>query len=141
MTTSSTDGDPQDVPGEDPEVLDDLAAEPDDTEPADDPGDDAAGGDAGDGDGDDADDEATYAGTARGGPYDGLRLVSRFPSGILLVDRPDGWALVYDYDDGEFHARENADLDDDGRWQAAEGCTYDVRAFEQNFTGDDEPAL
>ncbi len=116
--------------------LDDLAAEldDDDNDPA----------------GDDAQAERPealhyHAGLVVGGPqpYPGRLLVSRFPSGVLLADRPSGTAWVLDYDPaaGVYRCRDDAGapLDEAGRWRAAEGPTYEVRAYDDEFDGDLAP--
>jgi hypothetical protein len=124
-----------DTPVDDPAVLEDLGAELDDT--TDEPGDDVSTPVA----------ATTYfTGPAVGGPppYPGRTLVSRFSRGIVLVDRVRQLAWIYDYDpDGSgYHCRDNAGapLDHDGRWRAAEGPDYEVRAYDPDFTGDEAPA-
>lgn len=129
-----TDPAPDPAPGDPPggDVDDDLAAEPDTATPAD--ADDA-------GDGDPVDDGPWYFGSAMGGPYSGLPLISRFPKGILLVDRPNNQAWVLDYEPGAslFIARDPEELDTDGLWHAAEQDDFDVRAYDPDFTGDEAP--
>lgn len=115
-----------------PEILDDMSGELD--EDAADPDDTTEPGPAETDD--DADDTDTI-GTVRGGPYDGRTVTSRYPKGFLLADKARRLAYVYDYDGaGSFICRAAAGvpLDDDGRWRAAEGSTYDVIAY------DDAPA-
>jgi hypothetical protein len=73
-----------------------------------------------------------FEGVAHGGPYDGLTLESRFPKGILFVDKPTETAIVYDwagYEEG-FRARTERPvaLDHTGRLRAADEPNYDVRA-------------
>lgn len=41
--------------------------------------------------------EELYAGLAVSGPMDGLEVESRFPGGILFVDKPTNKAWLYDY--------------------------------------------
>jgi hypothetical protein len=100
-----------------------------------------------------ADDEAAgpveparfYTGMCEGGPapYPGKLLVSRFPSGVLLVDSVAARAWVFDLDEagGLYRCRNDSgsNLDEAGRWRAAEGATYEVRAFDPEFAGDDLP--
>ena len=120
---------------EDPIGLEDLAAELDD---ADDPG------EADDG-ADDGGARTYYVGIAEGGPqpYPGRLLVSRFPSGVLLIDKVSNTAWVFDFDHagGLFRCRDDAGapVDEPGRWRAADGPTYDVRAFDPEFGGDEPP--
>jgi hypothetical protein len=60
----------------------------------------------------------------------GLTGQSRYPKGFVLVDKPNGVAVVYDYKDGDFIAREPVVLDDGKRWSAAESDGWDVRAYD-----------
>jgi hypothetical protein len=105
----------------DGDELDDLAAEPDTTEPvaASDPAGEAAGPDQ------------VYSGPCHDGPWDGQRGQSRFPSGFLLIDKPNRLCWVYDRNpsDGGFYARttDPQPLQEEGRWRAAEESTYDIR--------------
>lgn len=86
-----------------------------------------------------------YAGTVTTGPepYQGRLIVSRYPSGILLVDKPGGraWLLDRNPTDGTYAARVpgGAPIDPAGRVAAAAGSTYDVRAFDDDFDGDELP--
>lgn len=84
-----------------------------------------------------------YAGTACGGPepYDGRLLVSRYPAGVLLIDKAAGWVWIYDYNAEHqlFYAREQRALDHQRRWRAADEPDYDVRAYDPDFAGDDAP--
>lgn len=79
--------DEQTTPGvEEPDPTDDLAAEPDDT-------------DAADGDGSEPTDDGDapqYTGICWGGPYSGRTVVSRYPLGFWLVDRPSGYFWTYE---------------------------------------------
>lgn len=129
MTTPPVDT-PQDAD------LDDLAAELDD--------------DDNDPHGDDVQAEPRqaaryYTGTCQGGPppYPGKLLVSRYPSGVLLVDKVAMRAWVFDLDaaGGLLRCRDDAGapVDEAGRWRASEGDTYEVRAYDPQFAGDDPP--
>lgn len=74
-----------------------------------------------------------YEGTARGGPFDGQPLISRYPGGVLVVDRPTNRAWVYDYHPGSqtFQVRADAPepLSEQGRFKAATEFIYDVRTL------------
>jgi hypothetical protein len=74
-------------------------------------------------------------------PYPGKLLVSRFPSGVLLVDRVAGQAWVLDFDPsgGIYRCRDSAGapLDESGRLRAAEEPNYEVRAYDPVFAGDE----
>lgn len=115
--------------------LEDLAAELDDD-------DDPAGYDA---EADTFEPVHQFAGYVTGGPptYDGKLLVSRYPKGVLLVDRPANRAWVLDFDaaGGLFRGRDSAGsvLDTAGRWRAAEEPNYEVRAYDPEFAGDLPP--
>lgn len=107
--------------------LDDTAAELDDTDQAqpDDPP--------------ETDPPQRYSGKCIGGLYHGRTMISRYPKGFLLVDRPSDTAWVYDLTPlpfPTFVCRDpaGAPLDESGRWRAAEEATYDVIAY------DDGPA-
>ena len=90
-----------------------------------------------------------YEGIAVGGPLDGETVQSRFPKGFLYADPVGGRAWVYDYAEGgtsgtsgleqpsTFTAREVADLDREKAMKAAEGDTYDVRAYDDGELPDD----
>lgn len=87
-----------------------------------------------------------YAGTVIGGPepYPGKMLVSRFPSGVLLIRKdpaPRAWVFDYDQAGGVYRCRadEGMVVDQSARWQAAEGPTYEVRAYDDDFAGDQLP--
>lgn len=80
-------------------------------------------------------------GQAKGGPLDGRDVVSRYPKGIVAVDRANDLAWIYDYtpevpagdaswQPGQFVVRDEAGLllDAEKRWTAAEGADYDVVA-------------
>lgn len=111
-------------PGTDDPELDDLAAELDTSDPVLSPAEPDDG----------HADTPTYTGTCHDGPWDGQSAESRFPSGIVVVDRPNQQCWIYDrHDDGAFYARTTTPrpLDDTLRWQAAEGGTYDVRTLER----------
>lgn len=122
-----------------PAELDDLAAEPDTCDPE----------AAADGDTTAADCPVYYSGDCYGGPYDMLRVTSRYPRGFLLVDKPDRICWIYDYADGRFTCRDPQGagdrreplawpLDDVRRWQAADSDSWDVRAYDHTFDGDDD---
>lgn len=86
-----------------------------------------------------------FAGNIAGGPapYPGHLLVSRFPAGVLLVDKPAARAWILDFDaaGGLYRCRDDAGspLDAAGRWRAAEGADWEVRAYDPTFAGDDPP--
>lgn len=113
---------------------DDLAAELDDDD------NDPAGDDAG------ADPHAPtrlYGGICDGGPepYPGKLIVSRCPAGVLIIDKGAQrvWVLDFDSAGGIYRVRDEAGsiLDHAGRWRAAEGAGYEVRAYDPEFGGDD----
>lgn len=122
---------------QDPRELEDEAAELDD----DDEQDEAPGGD-----GDDHDDEgAPVTGIVTGGPppYPGLRVTTRCP-GLVLVDKQRGLVWVFDHTpagEGAFTCRDDAGapLADTGRWKAAESADWEIRAYDDEFDGDDPP--
>lgn len=75
---------------------------------------------------------STYTGTAHGGPLDGQTLDSRFPKGVLVVNKPGNHCWLYERTLGNFVVR-----DPDGEpWDrersrtAADGVDYDVRALD-----------
>ncbi len=117
-------------------ALEDLAAEPDD------PDNDPAGDDAG---ADPADPLHPHAGLVESGPapYPGRLLVSRFPAGVLLLDKPAGraWLLDLDPAGGVYRCRDTSGMpiDDAARWRAADGARWEVRAYDPDFTGDTAP--
>ncbi len=123
-----------DIPAEDPVDLEDLAAELDHEpgpETGGEPGDEPGEGDC----------KALWAGEVVGGPYDGRWLISRFGDGVLLVDKESGRAWLHDRDRerGCWVCRrpEGEPLWAEGRWRAAESDTWEVRAFDPDFAGDD----
>lgn len=70
-----------------------------------------------------------YTGVALGGPLGTEDVVSRFPRGLVCVDKVERKAWIYDYTvDGNFLCRDDngMPLDDEKRWAAAEGVEYDV---------------
>ncbi|MER5608328.1 hypothetical protein AB0F93_00030 [Micromonospora tulbaghiae] len=76
-------------------------------------------------------------GVCVGGPLAGQTIASRFPQGVLLVDRPAGHCWLYDWRDGQFVARTDepmpvqdgpADGPGDSRYRAAAEPHYDVLA-------------
>lgn len=75
-----------------------------------------------------------YEGDASGGPLNGQHLVSRFPKGVVAVDKQNSKAWIYDFVAGDptapgrFVVRDEAgvSLEDEKRWAAAEGADYDV---------------
>lgn len=120
---------------DDPDGLDDLAAEPDD-----DPDDDT---DALDERAADDDTATVYSGICADDaprPYAGLLLTARFP-GVLLADKPRGLAWLLDNTGGRWKVRDpnGAPLDTARRWQAAESADWEVRAYDPQFTGDTAP--
>jgi len=74
-------------------------------------------------------------GLAHGGPMDGLEVSSRYPKGVLVVDRPNNLAWLYDWSEEakEFFIRlgyENGQpLEYDARIRAAEEFDFDVMAL------------
>lgn len=115
---------PDTAPQDDDPELDDLAAEPDNADPA-------VGAQP-----DDTDNDATlYTGRCHDGPLDGHTTDSRFPAGFLLVDMPHRQCWLYDrHDDGDFYARTTTpqpllDTGPVNRWRAADEGNYDVRAL------------
>ncbi len=87
--------------------------------------------------------EGPWVGPCTGGPLDGQTLISRYPKGVLVVNRPTDSAWVYDWDGTKFAARsdEPDELVEDGdadknRWRAALEGNYDVMALPGS--GDDE---
>lgn len=74
---------------------------------------------------------ARYTGPCYGGPMDGQTGESRFPAGFVLVDRPSGRAWIYDRSGSQFNVRDakGMPLDDEKRWEAANGAKWDVRAL------------
>lgn len=119
-------------------LLGDLAAELDDED------NDPTGDDAG---ADDAEPGRWYAGLVDDGPppYNGKLIVSRFPKGVLLVSKPRqrAWVLDFDAAGGLYRCRDAAGspLDFNGRWRAAEEPNYEVRAFDEDFDGDEFPTV
>lgn len=83
-----------------------------------------------------------YEGLCVGGPLDGVNGQSRFPRGFVYADAIDGRVWVYDFRDGpdassaklgnrpRFIAREEDQLDVGKLTKAAQGSTYDVRAYD-----------
>lgn len=72
-----------------------------------------------------------YEGLCVGGPVDGRIVASRFPRGILVVDRSNDRCWIYDYDAGRFTVRETEGrpLNRDKRMYAAlEDRDFDVLA-------------
>lgn len=75
-------------------------------------------------------------GPCTGGPLDGQTLTSRYPRGVLLVDRPARECWLYDWTGGGFTARDGGRpmplVDDpdapDNRWRAADEGDFDVVA-------------
>lgn len=75
-----------------------------------------------------------YTGNGVGGPGNSVQMVSRFPAGLIIVDRAEGRVWVYDFEPtlsttlGVFRAREpeGRQEDVDRRWSAALGPDYDV---------------
>lgn len=73
-------------------------------------------------------------GVCNGGPLDGKNAISRFSKGFLLVDKLGRRAWVYDWNGSAFLCRDDEprELDEDRRWETAEGGEYDVRAYESS---------
>lgn len=124
-----------------PAALADLSAELDDDD------NDPAGDDAG---ADPPDQSIYYTGTVTTGPapYPGCTLVSRYPAGVLLLDRPGDRAWLLDYHPptdtgaGTYVCRGDiagTTVDGPGRWQAADSDSWDVRAYDPEFDGDEVP--
>lgn len=74
-----------------------------------------------------------YEGECHGGPLDGQDMVSRFPKGFLLVDKPGNRCWIYEWEDDDFYVR-NEDGEEvlvegpKNRYRAAEEENYDVIA-------------
>jgi hypothetical protein len=72
-------------------------------------------------------------GVCRGGPMDGVEIISRYPKGVLVVDRPNNLAWLYEWRRGEFVIREDYEnghtLEYEGRIRAANEPDYDVIAL------------
>lgn len=121
---------------DDPATQDDLAAERDDDD------NDPAGDDAG---ADPHEPLHQYAGIVESGPppYPGRLLVSRFPRGVLLIGKAAdrAWLLDLDAAGGIYRCRDTSGMpiDTAGRWRAANGPDFEVRAYDPDFTGDDPP--
>jgi hypothetical protein len=122
--------DPQQTPapattGDEPDPLDDLAAELDDTDPAD-------GAD----DAFDEEDAPQYAGICRDGPYAGRTIVSRYPQGFWLVDRLSGYYWVYALGSDGFRWQGSMEKIDEAELAAtAAGSDYDVLAYDPQTEG------
>ena len=73
-----------------------------------------------------------YQGVCSGGPLNGTFGESRYSKGFLLVDKPNRWVWIYQWNpELEFFQIRNpdgAEMDDAGRWRAAQEDTYDVIA-------------
>jgi hypothetical protein len=75
-----------------------------------------------------------YTGMGVGGPADGIRMASRFPRGLVLVDRENRKVFIYDFVSvmatrlGQFTVRETEGRDEDieRRYTAALESDYDV---------------
>lgn len=83
----------------------------------------------------------SYTGRCVGGPWDTSDADVRFPSGFLLVHKPDRAVWVYDRRaDGNFYCRSATPepLDDARRMKAAEGSAYDIRVLDPKSV---EPAV
>jgi hypothetical protein len=79
--------------------------------------------------------ETLFTGPASHGPYHGLILESRFPKGILFVDKQQGLCILYDWspDARVFYARSDFPVPlrtdaGDNRYRAASEFDYEVRA-------------
>lgn len=81
-----------------------------------------------------SDEKKVYKGIARGGPYDGLELESRFPCGVLFVDKPTETGVFYLWDDDKGEFEFEADIAGSrpmvkqSRQALADGNQFDVRA-------------
>lgn len=82
-----------------------------------------------------------YQGMAQNGPYNGMELESRFPKGILFINKSENTCILYDYMNPSplrgmpyFKARTDTPVplkDDphgDNRYRAAAEFEYEVRA-------------
>lgn len=78
-----------------------------------------------------------YRGDAQGGPLHGEALVSRYPHGVLAVDKPNNrtWLYAYQPPGGEGMRAEGSfvvepafapTMDRESRFQIAEGGEYEV---------------
>lgn len=73
----------------------------------------------------------TYTGLCHGGPLDGKTMISRFPAGFLLVDKPGGLVWIYDTIGSGWDCRASSPepWNRDKSYDAANGNTYDVIAL------------
>jgi hypothetical protein len=85
----------------------------------------------------DVDERSEWSGPCLNGPYRGVTLTSRFPKGVLLVDRPGNRAWIYEWVGGAFQVRDSepTELISDrnapkNRWRAALEPNYDVKAYD-----------
>ena len=80
-------------------------------------------------------DRKIYEGVCHGGPLNGQEMVSRFPKGFLLVDKPASTCWIYEWDEetSSFQVRSEEPMEvftegDKNRYRAAEESNYDVIA-------------
>ena len=88
-----------------------------------------------------------YEGMGLGGPLDGKPIISRFPKGVLLVDKQanECWVYEYDPDSQTFAVRPGGPMpvQTEGpinRCRAAEEPSYDVLAAPWIGGGSDDPS-
>lgn len=80
--------------------------------------------------------EDNYIGQCVGGPLHNVTMTSRFPKGILIINRLTGRVWIYDWNDATFTVRSDEPMKliydetaDVNYWRAAEESNYDVIAF------------
>lgn len=76
-----------------------------------------------------------HSGICHGGPLNMQQGQSRFPNGFVLMDEADSRAWVYDRYGDSYIARTVEPLNRVGAAKAAEGGTYDVRAYDRSTMG------
>lgn len=77
----------------------------------------------------------SYEGECHGGPLNGQTIVSRFPKGFLLVDKPANHCWIYEWDESisSFQVRQEEPMEcqtsgEKNRYRAADEFNYDVIA-------------
>jgi len=79
------------------------------------------------------DENLYYEGICFGGPLNGEIMISRFPKGILLVDKQGNKCWIYDWFNDSFTVRDEEAMEvytvgEKNRYRAAEEPNYDVIA-------------
>lgn len=79
----------------------------------------------------------SWTGLCLDGPYKGRQLTSRFPKGVLLCDRPNNRAWIYEWVGEAFKVRPPGQIElvsdenaPKNRWRAALESNYDVLAYD-----------